>query len=236
MSRLIVPSPKTLIKTIAACVENAERLLADADMFEFEKLKSTRLYLILIAQEELAKAFMLILVSFGIFPLSRPILRAMNDHSCKQLVGMLMDYMIMHWEDIEDARRMISEDLDMGDHHFPIDVASALDLLRYEKIARWETGNHVYVGDLNHSPAAHKVASGKYDRRKQDALYVRVNPDGSIGGTPLKVTDAEVKDEAERASRYCYFVKESMAGKASGLRYEKTVAALKMLFGHHPPI
>ncbi len=236
MSNLIVPSPKTLSKTIAACAENAERLLADADTFEFERLKSTRLYLILIAQEELAKAFMLILASIGIFPLSRPILRAMNDHSCKQLIGMLMDYIIMHWEDIEDARRMIAEDFDMGDDHFPIDIASALDLLRYEKVARWETGNHFYVGDLNHSPAARKVASGRHDRRKQDALYVRVNPDGSIGSTPHKVTDAEVKEEAERASRYCYFVKESMAGKASGLRYERTVAALKMLFGHRPPM
>ncbi|TPK82537.1 hypothetical protein FJ936_23875 [Mesorhizobium sp. B2-4-13] len=237
MSRLNVPSPKTLTKTIVACVDNAERLLADADMFEFEKLKSTRLYLILIAQEELAKAFMFILVSIGVFPLSRPILTAMNDHSCKQLVGMLMDYMIMHWEDIEDARRMIAEDFDMGDDHFPIDIASALELLRYEKVARWETGMGGYAdGDLNYSQAARKVASGKHDRRKQDALYVRVNPDGSISSTPHKIMDAEVKDEAERASRYCYFVKESMAGKASGLRYDKTVAALKMLFGHRPPI
>ncbi|RUX51488.1 hypothetical protein EOA33_06135 [Mesorhizobium sp. M4A.F.Ca.ET.050.02.1.1] len=238
MSRLIRPSPRTLTKTIAACVENAERLLADADMFEFEMLKSTRLYLILIAQEELAKAFMLILVSIGIFPLSRPILRAMNDHSCKQLVGMLMRYMIgRDWIDLEDLRRMLEEDFDMGGDHFPIDIASALELLRYEKVARWETGMGGYAdGDLNYSRAARKVASGKHDRRKQDALYVRVNPDGSIGSTPHKVTDAEVKDEAERASRYCYFVKESMAGKASGLRYEKTVAALRMLFAHRPPI
>lgn len=205
-------------------------------MLEFEKPKSTRLYLILIAQEELAKAFMLILVSMGVFPLSRPILRALNDHTCKQLVGMLMDYMIAHWDDLAALDKMIEEDLDMGDDHFPIDIASALDLLRYEKVARWESGNGVYVGDSNSSRFAKEVASGGRDRRKQDALYVRVNPDGSTKSTPEIVTDEEVAEEAERASHYSYFVENMAGGKASGHRYDKTMAALRMLFGQHPPL
>ncbi|SFT71334.1 AbiV family abortive infection protein [Mesorhizobium sp. YR577] len=236
MTKPIVPSPKTLAKTIGLCIQNADRLIEDAQMLEFEKPKSTRLYLILIAQEELAKAFMLILVSMGVFPLSRPILRAMNDHTCKQLVGMLMEYMIAHWDDLAALDKMIEEDLDMGEDHFPIDIASALDLLRYEKVARWETGNGVYVGDFNSSRAAKEVANGARDRRKQDALYVRVNPDGSAKSTPHIVTDEEVTKEAERASHYSYFVENMADGKASGHRYDKTMAALRLIFGRHPPL
>ena len=56
------PPLKTLNGTIEACVANADRLLDDPMQLEFQKPQATRLYLILIAQEELAKAFILVLV------------------------------------------------------------------------------------------------------------------------------------------------------------------------------
>ena len=236
MNRVAAPSPKTLEKSIAACIANGARLLDDAVTLEFVEPPSSRLYLILIAQEEFAKAFMLRLVAMGIFPLSRPILRAINDHTCKQLVGMLMDYMIMHWNELEELHRMIDEDLDMGEDHFPFEIASALDLLRYEKIARWESGNGIYVGTSKPNPAALKIAGGEKDRRKQDALYVRINPDGSVKSTPSIVSDDEVSEENERAGRYLCFVKDAMTGGPATHRQEKTMGALRLLFTHHPPV
>ncbi|MCR4269146.1 hypothetical protein [Nitratireductor sp. ZSWI3] len=235
MSRVITPSSKTLKKSIEVCIANGARLLDDAMMLEFEKPPSSRLYLVLIAQEEFAKAFMLRLVAMDIFPLSRPILRAMNDHTCKQLVGMLMDYMIMHWEELEELHRMIDEDLEMGDDHFPFEIASALDLLRYEKIARWESGNRVYVETSKPDPVALRVAGGEKDRRKQDALYVRINPDGSVKSTPIIVSDDEMGEESERAERYLHFVRDTMTDGPTTHRQEKTIAALRLLFTHHPP-
>lgn len=236
LNRVVAPSPKTLEKSIAACIANGARLLDDAVMLEFEKPPSSRLYLILIAQEEFAKAFMLRLAVMGIFPLSRPILRAMNDHTCKQLVGMLMDYMIMHWDELEELHRMIDEDLDMGDDHFPLEIASALDLLRYEKVARWENGSRVYEEISKPDPVARKVAGGEKDRRKQDALYVRINPDGSVKSTPDVISDNEVQEEGERAGRYLHFVRDTMTDRPATHRQEKTIAALRLLFTYHPPI
>lgn len=237
MTAMALPTNhKAVARAVEACVANAKRLLSDAQMVEFESPNSTRLYLILIAQEELAKAFMLILVSIGVFPLSKPILRAMNDHTCKQLVGMVMDYMIMHWDEMDDLKRMIEDDASMADDEFPIDIASALTLLRYEKVARWETKRVFYEYEPEPSRAARDIARGEHDRRKQDALYVRVNPDSSIASVPHSTPDAEIYEEAERASRYRYFVQDMIDGSATGRRYDKTMTALRILFSQHPPV
>ena len=56
------------------------------------------------AQEEFSKAFVFYLVREEIAQLSKPLLRAVHDHSCKHLVGMIMDYMIMP-DGVEIERR-----------------------------------------------------------------------------------------------------------------------------------
>ena len=229
------PSKSALLATIQACVENGERLLEETYDLEFREQPSSRFFLIMIAQEEFAKAFILFLVREDIVLFSPPVLRAINDHACKQLVGMIMDYMIMHWDDVEELRAAISNDYDLGDR-LPNDVGSAMELLRYEKIGRWESNNWVWAEDPKYDTSALRIAEGRKDRRKQDALYVRVGRDGRVCSTPQTISEDETRDEFERARRYRSFVDSMLDGKASSHRYDKAMAALKILFARerHP--
>ncbi|MDG4601343.1 MAG: hypothetical protein P9C48_01255 [Defluviicoccus sp.] len=223
------PSPSALLKTIQACVENGERLLEETYDLEFRGPPSSRFFLVMIAQEEFAKAFILFLVKEDIVLFSPPVLRAINDHACKHLVGMIMDYMIMHWDDVEELKIAISNDYDLGDR-FPNDVGSAMELLRYEKIGQWESNNWVWAEGPKYDTSALRIAEGKKDRRKQDALYVRVGRDGRVCSTPQTISEDETRHELERARRYKSFVDSMLNGKASSHRYDKTMAALQILF------
>ena len=183
----------------------------------------------MIAQEEAAKAFILYLIKEGSIPFTPPVLRAINDHVCKQLVGMIMDYMIMHWDEIEELKVAISRDSELGDR-LPNDVGSAMELLRYEKIGRWEANIWVCDGDPNYDTSALRIAEGKKDRRKQDALYVRVGRDGRACSTPHAINEEETCIELKRARRYLSFVNSLLDGKTASYRHDKAMAALKSLF------
>ncbi len=229
MTKPHAPSKSALLKAIQACIENAERLLEETYDLEFRKPPSSRFFLIMIAQEELAKAFILFLIREDILLFSPPVLRAINDHACKQLVCLIMDYMIMYWDDIEELKVAISNDYDLGDQ-LPNDVGSAMELLRYEKIGRWGTNNLVSVEYPKYETSALRIADGRKDRRKQDALYVRIGRDGGVCNTPHSINDDETCDELERVKRYRDFIGSCLDGKASSYRYDKAMAVLKILF------
>lgn len=223
------PSKTALLATIRACIQNGERLLEETYDLEFREPPSSRFFLIMTAQEEFAKAFILFLVREDIVPFSSPVLRAINDHACKQLVGMIMDYMIMHWDDVEELKAAINNDYDLGDR-LPNDVGSAMELLRYEKIGRWESNKWLWTEGPKYDTSALRIVKGKKDRRKQDALYVRVGRDGSVCNTPHAISEDETRDEFERARRYRSFLDSTLDGNASSHRYKKAMAALKILF------
>ena len=84
-----------LAKAIRACIDNAQRLQAETYDLEFRTPSATRYFLLIIAQEEAAKAFVLYLIKERIVPLTSAVRRAINDHACKHLVGMIMEYMIV---------------------------------------------------------------------------------------------------------------------------------------------
>jgi hypothetical protein len=133
MTDIRTPSPELLVETIRACVANGNRLGDESYDLEFREPPSLQLYVLLIAQEEFAKAFILILIRDGVIPFSRPLLRAMNDHACKHLVGLIMDYIIMRWDTMEEAQELIRADVELGDN-VPGVIESAIMLLRFEKI------------------------------------------------------------------------------------------------------
>lgn len=220
-------------EAIAACLQNGERLLEETYDLEFRNPPATRLFLAMISQEEFAKAFILILIQRNLIPFSRAVHRAINDHVCKQLMGMIMDYMIMDWETIEEARAMIARDLDLGDR-LPADVGSALEIFAYEKIGRWTKNNWVWAEDPNYDPAAKRIAQGKQDRRKQDALYVRIGVDGRLSSTPANITDEDVRIELQRARNYRSFVQSALGQGEyptfNQWRYDKIVKALTTFF------
>jgi AbiV family abortive infection protein len=223
------PSSTALERSIAACIDNGFRLCEETDDLEFRKPAASRFYLAMIAQEEFAKAFLLFLVKEDVVPLSSAVRRTMNDHSCKQLVGMLLDYMIMHWDELPELEALIARDAELGDR-FPNDVGSALEILRYEKIEVWRGRSWAWAEDPAYDLQALRVADGKRDQRKQDALYVRIGRDGQVASTPHAITEQETRDELDRAGRYGHFVAEVRTGTKNSVRFNRTMAALGVLF------
>lgn len=228
------PSSSNLAKAIKACLDNGDRLLEEVYDLEFRKPPSSSFYLVMISQEEFAKAFILFLANEEIVPWTPAVRRAINDHACKQLAGMIIDYMIMHWDEMHELEAIIKRDLDLGGR-LPDDVASALQILCYEKIGRWTRNNWVWAEDPNYDRAAVKIADGAKDRRKQDALYIRLGSDGQVCSTPAAVTENEMREELERARRYGNFVRSLLSSGSEPhwfdkSRFDKVMGAFRILF------
>ena len=190
MAQSHIPDQDLLRQSISACIENGDRLLHESYDLEFRSPSSSRYFIVTIAQEEFAKAFLLFLIVEDIIAFDAEVQRAMRDHACKHLVGMWMDYIILHWEEYEELKKAIAVDVTSGEH-LPNDVRSAAEILRYDKIARWKSGVQKHVADQPYDRSALAVAEGKKDKRKQDALYVRIGGDGRVASTPAVITDAE---------------------------------------------
>lgn len=222
------PTAAILEKSIAACIANAERLTNESHDLEFRDPPALQLYVLLIAQEELAKAFLLLLVRDGIIPFSRTLLRAMNDHACKQLVGLIMDYIISRWETVAELEAMVQQDAELGDR-LPPAVESAIILLRFEKVGRWESKAWDWLEPQIYEPEAKQIAEGKADRRKQDALYVRIGGDGRVCPPPM-VTESEIYEEKERVSSFGYLMCSLMEGEEASYRLEKAMTFIRSIF------
>ena len=232
MAQSHTPTQSLLRQAISTCIENGGRLLQESYDLEFRSPSSSRYFIVTIAQEEFAKAFLLLLIDEDIISFDAEVQRAMRDHACKHLVGMWMDYIILHWEEFEELEKAIALDVALGGR-LPNDVESAMGILRYDKIERWKSGGQKHVADPPYDRSALAVADGKKDKRKQDALYVRIGVDGRVVSTPANITDAETIEEFERAERYRRFVQDMLAGKEHNYRYEKLLDALRHLFA--PP-
>lgn len=226
----IWPEKQFLTESIEACVANGERLLDDAMQLEFQEPACTKLMLSIVAQEEFAKAFLLFYVREGVLPWSRGLLRAMNDHACKQLVGVILDYLNPEWETIDELKQLVQADFELGDK-LPPAAATAVNILRHEKIRRWESPKWFGLGDPEHEPSVLGIAKGKRDRLKQDALYVRLGRDGRAASAPVDIAPAQVDREYEKARGYSYFLCSLVReGERNSIASEKVRAALMALF------
>jgi AbiV family abortive infection protein len=213
---------KTIIeKSISACQENAQRLIEDAQTLEFEKPPASKYYLSIISQEESAKSFLLHLVKTEIIPWNEFILRAINNHVCKQLVGIAIDY--------------LEPDLDTflawkGD---PVTkkVKDALNLLRNEIIKKWESKNWVWADEYTYDAEAKKVFKGHFDESKQSALYVNLNKNAGVISTPDIITEEKAQEEFEKAKRFLSFSTTISNGEKNHFRgYEEIEEGFRMLF------
>lgn len=222
------PTAKVLRQTIDVCIENAGRLIEDTYDLKFRQPSSTRYFLAMIAQEEVAKAFLLHLIEQDIAPFDRLMLKAMNDHRCKQLVGLILDYVLLRWETLEELQAEIRRDMD-AEPLMPNDIGSAIELLVYENIRRWYSNRWGWSEDQNYDRHALAVAEGRRDRKKQDALYVRVGKDGRASTTPAVITDDETKIELLRAADYLGLLQRVLDGAMTSHRYVQVIAALKIL-------
>ena len=224
------PKKSVLTASFQACIANGERVLDDAMQVEFQDPPCTKLMLSMVAQEEFAKAFLLFLVREDVMLWSPQLLRAMNDHACKQLVGVIIEHLHPAWENIEELEGIIAANVELGDR-LPPSVATAINILRYEKIGRWESNTWFWLEDPDYEPSVLGIAKGKRDRIKQDALYVRLGRDGSVASVPMRVTQLSADEEFAKADQYRWFLNTVVCdGKSASIEYEKVLMALKLLF------
>ena len=102
-------------------------------MLEFSEPPATAYALAIISQEEFAKAFLLTLVYKELIDWNQSIWRASRDHTCKQLLILVMDY--INPDDEEWDKRM--QKVIYGetiDRTLPPHVADAINIFRHEKI------------------------------------------------------------------------------------------------------
>jgi AbiV family abortive infection protein len=180
-------------RSITACIGNGKRLLEDAEWPYHQA--STGLVLVLLAQEEAAKAFVLTLVRDGILPWTTEVYRSLSVHEVKHLVSVIMEWLFAVNEQRfnEGLKALAATD---PPTHLPPDVATAMNIFRHEMIERIGRRHPERYDDWR--GPARKLAEGKLDRKKQSALYVRIGRDGSLASEPPTSPEA-FDDEMIRA-------------------------------------
>ncbi len=222
-----------LRNSAAACIHNGRRLLDDAEFLEYSDPPATAHFLALIAQEEFAKGFLLALVVRGVIPWDVRLLRAAKDHTCKQLLGVVMDFLNPGFDEFKD--RCDAVVLRHESPSVPQRVADAINILRHEKLGRWIERSWVWAEDPEYSRDAAAIAAGRQDRAKQNVLYVRLARDGGVAGVPGETTVESVRAERERARRLADLTEGMLAGHSNpGLDYEIIEEMIRTLFESLP--
>ena len=248
------------IEAAELCLANGERLLYDADWVNFsEHPAGTSFALATIAQEEFAKAFLLFLAARGAIAWNSLVYRATRDHTCKQLLGLVLNHLSPDWDEeikrssefhagIEEHKRLLDAYRNSSDsserdeiwkkieavgnklNALPQSVADAIFILRHEKIGRWESSTWFWEEEPTYDPIAKSLSDGKLDREKQDALYVRLGHDGQVVRTPTQVKHDDAKAAMENADRMRFFVKYLLGQNRVGVEYDKIESAFKTAF------
>lgn len=204
----IIPSEKHLFESIKTCIKNGEHLLDDAVRLEFQKPPTGKLIFSMLAQEEFAKGFILYLVKERIIEWNSYLLRAINNHSCKQLVGIVIEYIHPKLDEtIDQIKERIARDVSLG-NKIPTKVTDAIAILRYEKIGRWENNNWCWAETPEYDPQTIRISKGSRDRIRQDAIYVRLGKNGCVLSKPLDTNHSICDSEYDRANDYCFFIKD----------------------------
>jgi hypothetical protein len=139
-----------------------------------------------------------------------------------------MDYIIMRWDTIEEAMELIRADSDLGEQ-LPLAIESAVVLLRFEKIGRWESDSWDWDKPPAYDSGAKKIFEGNADRRKQNALYVRVGGDGRVCQSDT-VTSEEIGREKERLRDFGRLVDTLLNDEEAPHRYDKTSSFIRAVF------
>jgi len=165
----------------------------------------------------------------GVIPWDRRLLRAARDHSCKQLLCVVVDYLSPDTEDFLERCNAVVLRHEL--RQLPARIVDAINILRHEKIGRWVSQSWVWAEDPNYDPDAVAIAEGKQDRLKQDAIYVRLAGDGGVAPTHAEFTRERIRTERDRADRLARLTEGVLSGEAyPGLDYDKVEELLRALF------
>jgi hypothetical protein len=192
--------------------------------------------LAIIAQEESAKAFVLALVRDGFLPWTDDVQRSLSVHECKQLVTLIMEWLLT-----VNERRLDERTSETPKHppsaqervSLPPDVATAMNIYRHEQIKR--LGRRYAERHSDWRGRARKLADGQRDRRKQAALYVCIGDDGSLSSEPATCPEA-FTEEVTRAKALLQFaqdVDDNCIFATS--EYEQFTTIFSAMFQDHGP-
>lgn len=231
----IEPKNSTLAASIRACMENGDKILEDVEFFrDYERENySTMYFFCIISQEEFAKAFLLYLIKEKIVPWTNETHRSLQDHKSKQLVCLVMDFLSPPFDELIEWNKNKEYEEGKWGPLFPPHVIDAINIYRHEKIGRWESKNWVWDKIPNYNPTAKKIGSGYLDRRKQDALYVKVGKNGKIANIPSDVTKEMFEDVYERASNHKYLIKSLIESDAEDMKLNHLKGIIKMIFSEN---
>ena len=215
-----------------ACLWNGERLFDDAQLlYDFGRVASAYA-LSMLSQEEFAKAFLMELVRENVIPWRVEVWKSMQDHTCKQLLVLIMEFLN---PSIDDFLTRIKSD--SWNATFPPHVADAINIYRREKIGRWKSPNWVWTEPPDYDATAKKVADGNLDRTKQNALYVRLAKTGEVAGLPSSVTIEMAENELEKARRLHQLIVQIKEGSVTMLYdYENLKETLRLIFKNITPV
>jgi AbiV family abortive infection protein len=186
-------------EAIKACIENGRRLIADSETLRDWDRFPTAKALAILAQEEFAKAYLIRLVQEGAVPWCDEIFRATRDHNCKQLMGIVMEYLYTPFESGEDLlQREIRMKENISDFLLPRKVADALNIFCHEKIERWKSSFWGWADDYKYDVEAKRIWKGQLEKNKQNALYVNIGKDGRVINSPM-VDSADADKQIEYA-------------------------------------
>jgi AbiV family abortive infection protein len=248
------------IASARACLANGKRLLDDAEMLEFAEPPCSSLALAIIAQEEFAKGFLMCLVARDVIPWNSLIFRATRDHSCKQLLGLIMEHLNPEFDEFwkrmderlakhNEVMKLLDALKSIDDPHqraemctridtinrslerFPATVADAINILRHEKVERWKSSRWVWGEEPQYDKKAKDVSEGRLDRDKQNSLYVRLNKLGQVISSPEHMKPELAALARDRAQRFGQLLERLLSGEARDSRdCEKLESALKAMF------
>ena len=210
-----------LSRAMSACVENGQRLHQDAEWLGTDS-SATMVALCILAQEEFAKAFLLHLVCEEIVPWTSKVRESLRNHRHKQLLGLIMEWLSPSDDEFFARTRMRP-----GNTSLPAHVADAMKLY-VEKV---QPQGHISCPPAASDPMAKSVADGDRDKKKQDAIYVRLADDGDVISIPTQKVTAEMASvELGRTERLSDLVRPLRGGDIGPvLDYQLMVEALSFL-------
>ena len=191
----------------------------------------TGFFLSVLAREEFAKGFLLILAQEERLPWTTRFQDALRSHKCKQLVSHILCELSA--VDLFDPKyigkwpRRVRE--------LPRPVVDAFNILVHEHLGDLEREDWWYKEeDPPIDPTVHEVAAGAVERRKQDVLYVRIGWNGSPRNDPAKpLAQSEWQRERRRLGlmKDAFWVSQGRLSGSPAAQYSLISALIRVLAG-----
>jgi AbiV len=126
----------------------------------------------------------------------------------------------------EKLRREVAR-LDEERELFPAFIADAINILRHNKVGRWEGG---YGYDEKVDAGAQAIAERSRDREKQRALYIGVSKNGTVCSRPEEVKKETIALAFAQSKKLGEFLSRLLDGARGGSKLERLIENLKVMF------